>query len=693
MDILPEDIEIMANFLGREDPAIRRLLKAYIRDPKMRETVRNLLKRRCVRAGFDPDDPPVFWPVRDLSPGILSVGQVVQGAMPGQQLALPGEIITQHLGIFGHNGTGKTYLAMHLAKQAIQKGLKVWIFDLEDEYSRLSPALPAGTLVGLEPEQLRLNLFQPPGEWISPAKWLDELSLLLRGGTFLRDGSLNIFRMGMAKLLERKGITTGGTDWPSLLEVIEYFQGLSFGPKSRSAGFIESLLNRLVTLAVIFDQTAQVTNSDMLSSLSQRSVIFRLHGLTGIPLQFLVSFLLLWLARFREGVSDDKPHVVIIEEAHMLASEKTRQDIGESVLCRMFRTARKRGIALILCDQVPSELPPAILGNLACRIVMRLVNARCIWSVQSSMGLDRRQAEAIATMEQRRAVVQYTLHPHPFAIEVPKMSFPAKPEEPELRRQAEDLLSTIQWSERESNRRETTAPAAKMLAPDELAGDALLVMVRICEAPAEPIEQRCEVLRMDRAREFRARAELDTRGLIKQVKQTIGGKVKFFQLTDKGVAWAEKRNIRIKKFKSGIVHEYLLCQVEKRIGLIGPKWRLQRNSSIARDQGLQPDLLVMEPDGRRIIVEMCCSNLKYDAENILIEARIPGIDLVTAVTPDSRTRKALDEALKKNLEYSSKVCQESIRLLDAGRCLADDFDWACVVISRDQKTQKKEPDN
>ena len=29
MDMFPEDIERMANFLGREDPAIRRLLKAY----------------------------------------------------------------------------------------------------------------------------------------------------------------------------------------------------------------------------------------------------------------------------------------------------------------------------------------------------------------------------------------------------------------------------------------------------------------------------------------------------------------------------------------------------------------------------------------------------------------------------------------------------------------------------------------
>ena len=348
MDILPEDIELMVRFLGPDDPAIRRLVKVYISDTKMRQTVRNLLKRRCVRAGFDPDDPPVFWPVRELPPGQLRMGRVTQGALPGPNFALPAEVMTQHLGIFGHNGIGKTYLAMHLAKQAIQEGMLLWIFDIEDEYSRLSPALPAGTLVGLEPEQLRLNLFQPPGEWISPARWLDELSLLLRGGTFLRDGSLNIFRIGMAKLLERKGITTGGTNWPSLLEVIEHFQGMSFGPKSRSAGFIESLLNRLVTLAVIFDQTVQVTNSDMLSSLYQRSVIFRLHGLTGIPLQFLVSFLLLWLARFREGVSNDKPHVVIIEEAHMLASEKARQDIGESVLCRMFRARKKRYCAYIV---------------------------------------------------------------------------------------------------------------------------------------------------------------------------------------------------------------------------------------------------------------------------------------------------------------------------------------------------------
>jgi len=53
MDIFPEDIELMANFLGREDPSIiRRLLKVYIRDPKMRQTVRNILKAPMCPGGI-----------------------------------------------------------------------------------------------------------------------------------------------------------------------------------------------------------------------------------------------------------------------------------------------------------------------------------------------------------------------------------------------------------------------------------------------------------------------------------------------------------------------------------------------------------------------------------------------------------------------------------------------------------------
>lgn len=368
--------------------------------------------------------------------------------------------------------------------------------------------------------------------------------------------------------------------------------------------------------------------------------------------------------------------MVILEEPHMLASDHSRQDIGEGLLSRVFRTARKRGIALILCDQVPSELPPAILANLACRTVMRLPNDRCVRSMQSSMGLDRWQVIDIAQLPLRRAVVHYALHPEPFAVEIPKMEYPSKPDESELHQRSEEMLRDCRWTTGEEPGRENVS--ATLLTPSDLAGDPLRVMVRICEAPAELIEQRCEILRMDRAREFRARAELDARGLIRQVEQTLGGKTKFFRLTDKGLLWASQRKIRVKKFKSGIVHEYLLCEVEKRIGVACQGWRLQRNSTVAREQGLQPDLLVLGPAGQRTIVEICCTNLKYDAENILAEVGVSGIDRVVAVTPDKRTKKSLHRALAKKLEGITDF-QDCVVVLDATECLAGDFDWKRVV--------------
>jgi hypothetical protein len=261
MNTLPEDIEPMIKYLGRQDPAIKRLIKVYITQPQMADTVRNLLKRRCVQAGFDPDNPPAFWPVRQLPHGQLGIGKVLQGDTAGPEFNLSENVITQHTGIFGHNGTGKSFLALSIASQAIKAGFNVWIFDIEDEYSRLNSLFPDGQLVAVEPEQLKFNIFQPPGEWVPSTTWLDELSLLLRGAVFLRDGGLNIFHTGTTRLIERMNDSIDITNYPSLAEAVTFFQGIGYGPKSRSAGFVESLLNRLVNLVNIFKQTALLQSS------------------------------------------------------------------------------------------------------------------------------------------------------------------------------------------------------------------------------------------------------------------------------------------------------------------------------------------------------------------------------------------------------------------------------------------------
>jgi len=132
----------------------------------------------------------------------------------------------------------------------------------------------------------------------------------------------------------------------------------------------------------------------------------------------------------------------------------------------------------------------------------------------------------------------------------------------------------------------------------------------------------------------------------------------------------------VKKFKSGIVHEYLFCEVGKAIGRLGSRWRLRRNTSIARDQGLQPDMLVLAPDGERFVVEVCCSSVGYDAENVIAEAAIAGVDKLIVVTPDKGTRDAVKKALQKHAAFEGARQRAPIEVFDSGECLRKDFDWA-----------------
>jgi len=98
----------------------------------------------------------------------------------------------------------------------------------------------------------------------------------------------------------------------------------------------------------------------------------------------------------------------------------------------------------------------------------------------------------------------------------------------------------------------------------------------------------------------------------------------------------------------------------------------------------------MEPGGGRIIVEICCNNLDYDARNILTEAEVSGVDHIIAVTPDKRTKKSLLQALRKNAGDSNQILQKLVAVLDAGECLANKFDWSALLA---ECTQKLFPDS
>jgi len=365
------------------------------------------------------------------------------------------------------------------------------------------------------------------------------------------------------------------------------------------------------------------------------------------------------------------PFMVFLEEYHLLSADPARADIGKPTLCTQVATAGKRNIRFVFSNQLLS-FPDEILGNLGCRIVMRLLNPRCLWVAQRSMGLTPEQAVHIPELGFREAIVQYGDYPAPFKVRVDELSFPPPPEEAALEAAAQAFLAETAWTEEKA----VHAPAPEMA----VTGDALKVFLRLAEHSDELIPERCDALGMDRAREVRARKVLEAKGFVAALEQTLGKRIKFYQLTDKGIDWAHQHSIKLKAYKSGPLHEYLLNQIEKAIGAVSPKFSFQRHSPIAREHGLEPDSVLHLPGGQRVIIEICCNNIAYEARNLVREQQIEGVDMVLAVTPNQKTKKALEQAVERcRAADEAAAGRRPLIVVDAGECMAKTFDWVTVL--------------
>jgi len=360
-----------------------------------------------------------------------------------------------------------------------------------------------------------------------------------------------------------------------------------------------------------------------------------------------------------------KVHTVAIDEEHRLHTDKSRDDMGFSPIVDLFATGAKRGIQLAISTQFLSGIHPAVLANLGCRIITFLSNPRCIWLAQQSLGLSPLQAKRITRLKEREVIVAYAGYPTPFLVRVNQFTFPAKPDELSLERNAQDFLAQVTWTEDGGKSFEVS---------DEhiVVGDVLRVFDRICRE-VETIEERCLALQMTRSRDNKARDVLKAKGYIEVDKVAIG-KMILHGPTSKGESAAEKMGIKVKRFKSGRAHEYILCRIEKKIGSLNTQYKFQRHSDIAREFGIQPDSVLNMTGGFRIIIEIVCTNIAREAEIINKEMTVDGVDMVLAITANKTLEKSLRRVLKDDL-FEGKA---RLVILDAGTCLDPKFDWVAV---------------
>jgi hypothetical protein len=210
--------------------------------------------------------------------------------------------------------------------------------------------------------------------------------------------------------------------------------------------------------------------------------------------------------------------------------------------------------------------------------------------------------------------------------------------------------------------------------PSRLSYGAWKVFVRIADEPHATIEERCASLNMNRAEEETARKESMLKGYVCEAG-SFGRGVTFFELTPKGRAFAERHNVPVRAFKSGVVHEALLVRVMRGISKVAPptRWTAPGGATGA----VQPDGYGLLPGGRAICVQINCQNkVDYEVRRLMDLCAIDHVDLVILVAPTKKAIAAVSLAIGKL--WRDQIPQRYV-LLSATECMEPDFDWMTVL--------------
>ena len=204
--------------------------------------------------------------------------------------------------------------------------------------------------------------------------------------------------------------------------------------------------------------------------------------------------------------------------------------------------------------------------------------------------------------------------------------------------------------------------------------DAFMVLVRIIRRPEETLDERWTALDWDRNRELRAREVLQQKGLIKSAGKI--GKWVFFELTEKGKAWAETRGIDIPSYKSGTLHEIERRLVIRGFRLIDGRIRSARPKPI---NGVQLDGLMLFPENRSLGIQVCHMNRpECEADCLVKLAEDPWLDRVLLVALQAGKVEAISKKVEE-LRGTEWAGWSKVVLLRATEVLKPGFDWRSIV--------------
>jgi type IV secretory pathway VirB4 component len=335
---------------------------------------------------------PFEQPVDNCVDGPIRIGKV-KGTEASCGLNLPE--INQHALVVGRVGSGKTTLLCLMMIQLYLLGIPFWAFDFKQDYRHLLNQGINVYVFNLKKLILKINPLRGP-RGCDPREWLQVIIDVFLQSYDLRAGSESILMQHGHKLCRDYGVFEGKDVYPTMLDLKDsidaYVPERSYG---RISDFLDSVKTRLNDCILALGEMFDCDKGFSLEDLLDKPVVFELEGLLPRHQKFLVSMILKFIYHYRisNGHRGHLRHVLFFDEAKMVYDKKSDliRDLGPSEMTQITTLIREFGEALVVSDQMPTDLSNAIKASVYTTICMSQSGGPNIQEMGKALDLDKDQ--------------------------------------------------------------------------------------------------------------------------------------------------------------------------------------------------------------------------------------------------------------------------------------------------------------
>jgi len=629
--MMDKNLFFMSEILGRDDPQVRALLWAA-RDPAMAANVTVMMENLLREKGWDPQNLPKFFLPRSISPSDYIIGIAVSGNVHGSDIGFSEEDLDSHIGIYGQTGGGKSTLVMLLLIGFTNRDKKnrFFIWDAGDEYRRLLTFYGPDKLVWLRTDILGLNPLQvplsPEGKPVmQPVKWIDELRELLRM-LWLNEPSVNLFCEILDREYLKRGVYSDPVNavYPSLSDILAELKNLKAGQSSDRHKARMKLIDRLGAIRKSLPGLDVQRSRNVYELFGKRSVILDVSNVRDIGRPFLFSYLCLV---FRSVFYMEEPAItgmMVVEEAHEVLGgqvNKRTSDLKEAISTGFLRDIRKSGFCTAAVSQLVPDLDRSIRGNLGSVISLRQGDHYCVKEAAADLNLKPWQADKLAKLTGRKAIARFSRFGEPVNIlieDASKLFRVPKPTREQAEARSKPVLDKIAFVKSMKKK----PPAENKKEPLDPASNEYKAFAFTARFPYRLAKDRQVETGLSKDADSRAVRKLRNLGMVRPGGKA-GAKFQLSEPTDKGLALAKKLGLptsAAEPHKGGVRHRCLLHYFQKLLHAAYPELSFTETGAAVLIGGIkvQPDLVIVHPDGRRWALQCCVKNsVQYETDRLL----------------------------------------------------------------------------